>query len=183
MKSLALRLAVALVTFAVGVSLTLLAFTRPAPRVVVTQAVDTTLKVEVKGTIGCDLGRSFDGGRAETPEQKAVRLAEEFVARNGYTDLPADRETLSYESIEFESDLDEMLKFRRDTLRRKAYGILYSGRMGGPGWTVVFAPRFVCGNAVLLGQVTGRAVTMDKNFENPRLEHKDFPLANVHKKF
>ena len=186
MKSLALRLAVALVTFAVGVSLTLLAFKRPAPRVVA-QAVDTTLKTQVVGVPGCDLSRSFGGERGETPEQKAVRLAEEFVARNGYTDLPPDRASLSYETIEWESDAEEMLRLRHDSLERKAYGIYYAGRGRGNGWTIVFRPssRHGHGKMVLDGKTVewGRAVTMDKDFEHLRVEHKDFPLGNVHKKF
>ena len=180
MKSLALRLAVALVTFAAGVWLTLLALERPAPRVVVTQAVDTTLKFEVVGIPGCDLSRSFDGERGETPEEKAVRLAEEFVARNGYTDLPADRENLSYESIEWADNVEEMLKWRRDSLERRAYGIRRGGKMGGPGWTVVFKPKGLDGDG---SRKTGRAVTMDGNFKNLRVEHKDFFLAGVDKRF
>ena len=180
MKSLALRLAVALVTFAAGVSLTLLAFKRPAPRAVVTRAVDTTLKVEVRGTTGCDLSRSFNGERGETPEQKAVRLAEEFVARNGYTDLPADRGNLSHESIEWESNVEEMLRSRRDSLERKAYGVVYPGKWDKSGWMVAFRHGRRFGNEL---DRVGRAVTMDENFENLRVEHKDFPLGNVDKKF
>jgi hypothetical protein len=185
MKTLAVRLAVALVTFTVGVWLTALLFRHPAPRVEVTYRVEGPLKFEMLELPGCDLGGS-KGKREETPEQKAVRLAEEFVARNGYTDLPPDREHTSYESVEWESNFDEMLKFRHDTLARKAYGIRYTGKMNGPGWTVAFRPAspYRCGNAMLAGQAEmGRVVTMDENFENLRVEHKDFPLANVHKKF
>ncbi|MFN2414375.1 MAG: hypothetical protein ABR603_04465 [Pyrinomonadaceae bacterium] len=182
MKSLALRLAVAVATFAVGVFLTLLAFDRPAHRVVVvTRAVDTTPKFEVVGAPGCDLSRSFNGGREETPEEKPVRLAEEFVARNGYTDLPADRENLSYESIEWAGGTDEMLEWRRDSLERKAYGIYYSGRGRERGWTVVFRPTDRYDN--VMPGAEGVAVTMDENFENLRVEHKSFPLGNVDKKF
>lgn len=179
MKSLALRLAVALATFAAGVFLTLLALDRPAPRVVVTPAADTTPKVEILGTTGCDLSRSFNGGREETPEQKAVRLAEEFVARNGYTDVPADMENLSYESIERARDVEEMLRWRRDSLERRAYGVVYNGKMGGPGWIVAFRPGKRFGNDF---DEWGRAVTMDRNFENLRVEHKSFPLGKVDKR-
>lgn len=180
MKSLALRLAVALTTFAAGVFLTLLTFDRPAPRAVATQTLDAATKFEVIEIPGCDLSGSFDGESGETPEEKAVRLAEEFVARNGYTDLPPDRNNLSYESIEWASDKDKLLWSRHDSLERKAYGIRRGGKMGGPGWTVVFKPKGLNGDA---SRKTGRAVTMDGDFNNLRVEHKDFFLAGVHKKF
>ena len=117
MKSLAVRLAVALITFTVGVSLAVLAFRRHAPRVAVVEVVKTE-SVELKAS--CARGGGPAARRDETPEEKAVRLAEEFVARNGYTDLPADRDNLSYESIEWAPNVDEMLRRRHDSLERQA---------------------------------------------------------------
>ena len=67
-----------------------------------------------------------------------------------------------------------------NTLERKAYGIMYRGRMGTKGgWTVVFHhnPRYEEG-----GSMWGRAVTMDKDFKNLRVEHSMFPLTSVGKK-
>ena len=115
----------------------------------------------------------------ESPEAKAVRMAEEFIARNGYTDLPPARDMLSYETVEMARDVDEMLRWRHDTLERKAYGVRHGGRMGAKGgWTVVFqnTPRYRDEK-----NVWGRAVTMDKDFKNLRVEHKSFPLGNVDK--
>jgi hypothetical protein len=119
-------------------------------------------------------------GNGETPEEKAVRLAEEFVARNGYTDLPADRDNLSYESVEWESDVEEILRLRRDSLERKAFGIRSKGRMDEPGWTVVFRYKY---RSWAADGRAARAVTMDQNFGNLRVEHKDFLPAGVEKKF
>ena len=105
----------------------------------------------------------------EKSEAKAVRLAEEFIVQNGYTNLPPLKDTLSYESVEMAANTDEMLKWRHDTLERKAYGLISSGRMGKDGWTVVFRashPRTKEDN------VLGRAVTMDAKFSNLRVEHK-----------
>src|SRR5688572_24682072 len=104
MKTLAVRLAVALVTFTVGVLLTALLFRQPALRVEVTYRVEGPPKFERLELPGCKL--DSNGMREETPEQKAVRLAEEFVARNGYTDLPPDRDKFSYESIEWGENVD-----------------------------------------------------------------------------
>ena len=177
MKNLAARLAVALVTFAVGVGLTLLASGRPATRVVVSRVA---LEAEVVDLgVPKRRGECANARGAETLEEKAVRLAEEFVARNGYTDLPPDRGNLSYESIEWTENTDEILRFRRNTLERKAYGIRYTGRMGRPGWTVVF--RYKDRSWAAAGRAA-RAVTVDENFENIRVEHKDFLPAGIEKK-
>jgi hypothetical protein len=72
----------------------------------------------------------------ETPEAKAVRKAEEFIAQNGYTDLPPSKDKISYESIEFTDNVDRLLKWRCDTLERKAYGVFYYEKLGE--WAVVF---------------------------------------------
>jgi hypothetical protein len=66
---------------------------------------------------------------------EAIRLAEEFIARNGYTDLPVpDGTKLTLEPIEFASTREERLKFRHGTLEPKAAGAY---PMAG-GWMVTF---------------------------------------------
>jgi hypothetical protein len=177
MKRLVVRLAVALVTFAVGVGLSALEFRRDAPRMVVEKVVLESDAVGLQPAGGARGGCTMFADR--TPDAKAVRLAEEFVARNGYTDLPADRENLSSESVEWESNVDEILRLRHDSLERRAYGLRYSGKMGRPGWTVVF--RYKERSWAANGRA-GRAVTMDENFGNIRVEHKDFLPAGVEKK-
>lgn len=133
----------------------------------------------------------------ELPETKAIRTAEEFLAQNGYTDLPADKTKISHETVEFADNIDELLKARANTLERKAFGILYKAtgtKMGQKGWTVVFQSKNISDDYYeLIGRETGkkitkdnyqigRAVTMDANFQNLLLEHKMFPLQNVDKK-
>ena len=133
----------------------------------------------------------------ESPEAKAIHIAEEFVAQNGYTDLPADKNKIAYETVEFAQSLDELLKFRANTLERKAYGILYKAtgtKMGQKGWTIVFQAKGVSddyyksvsqqtGKKITRENYTvGRAVTMDANFRNLLVEHKPIPLQNVDKK-
>ena len=114
----------------------------------------------------------------ETPEAKAVRMAEEFIAQNGCTDLPPSRDKISYETIEWTDNVDELLEWRRNTLERKAYGIFYHKRLGG--WIVVFQYKKSQNG---INDKTGRAVTMDKNFKSLRVEHQDFILDKVDKKF
>ncbi len=127
--------------------------------------------------------------RFETPEQKAVRRAEEHIARNGYTKAGADRGNLSFETVEFSRNIDEMLERRHDTLNPKAYGVLYHGRSGSKkGWIIVFQYSEKVKAEIAKGSndssnetPTGRAVTMNKNFKDLRVEHKAFILENVDK--
>lgn len=107
---------------------------------------------------------------------QAVRAAEAFVVANGYTDLPpmSDTSKLSFESIEWSSDRKEILKQRRNSLERKAYGFLSSSR-GKPGWTVVFRYKNSRNTR------TGRAVTMDLDGKNKRVQHVDFILSKCKK--
>jgi len=107
-------------------------------------------------------------------QSQAVALAEQFIAQNGYTDLPPDKTKLAYETIEWERDADRMLQQRHDTLERHAYGVLRGRKGGEPGWTVVFCYKAHCGSA-------GRAVTMNLDGSEPRVEHVDFRLGHAKK--
>ena len=179
MKRLAVRLIVAVLTFLVGVGATsVLLYRRARPAVEVAEKPNGGRVSEAQAVAPA---ANQERPAEESPEAKAVRLAEEFIARNGYTDLPPDRDSLSYETVEWGPNDEEMLKQRHDTLGRKAYGVRYGGRMGTKGgWTVVFRVPARYGD---VGVVTGRAVTMDKDFQNLLVEHKDFFLAKVDKKF
>ncbi len=106
-------------------------------------------------------------------QSEAVALAQQFITQNGYTDLPPDKTKLSYETIEWESNVDKMLAQRHDTLERNAYGFR-SGRKGREaGWTVVF--RFKHPRDPRM-ESKGRAVTMNLDGSKPRVEHVDFIL-------
>lgn len=133
----------------------------------------------------------------ESSEAKAIRVAEEFIAENGYTDLPANRSKLSHETVEFYKNIDELLQERANTLERKAYGVLYGGsgtKIGKKGWTIAFRYKNLSddyykslsrefGKKITKeSHPLGRTVTMDENFQNLLVEHKDFPLLNVDKK-
>ncbi len=126
--------------------------------------------------------------KAESNEQKAVRLAEEFVKINGYTDVPAEKDKITYESVEFANNLEELLKHRKNTLVSKAYGVSDFGKMSGKGWTVVFNHKNydfaskMSDKEKRLYESVGRAVTMDENFNNLVLQHKEFPLGNAKRK-
>src|SRR6266704_3601783 len=109
---------------------------------------------------------------------EAVALAEQFIARNGYTDVSPDRNRVSYETIEWESNVDRMLQRRHDTLNRQAYGIVRDRKGGVPGWTVVFRYKHPIDRPA---RSTGRAVTMNIDGTEPRVEHVDFILRYARK--
>ena len=117
--------------------------------------------------------------KQELSEKEAVRLAEKFIAQNGYTDLRPDKSKLAYETIEWESNIDDMLRQRHDTLERKAYGIVHGRKDGSPGWTVVFRYSHPSSKQE---RRNGRAVTMNLDGSGLRVEHVDFILKHVERK-
>ena len=113
-----------------------------------------------------------------TSEEEVVKIAENFIIENGYTDLPpaSDLKKIVFESVEWTDNIEEILKTRRNSLQKKAYGIL-KGRSGKTeGFTVVFL--YVDKSEKKIG----RAVTMDLYGTNIRVEHKDIFLKAVERK-
>ena len=114
---------------------------------------------------------------------EAVRLAECFVIANGYTALPPmeDKSKLSYEFWADSPPSEEALERRHDTIESKAFGVIYEEKYG---WSVVFRynlrnGKFKRFNPEFLEHLknVGRAVTMDSNGGNMRVEHEDFELS------
>jgi hypothetical protein len=114
----------------------------------------------------------------ERPESKnlsesaAVEKAEGFVIRNGYTIWPEFNNKISFESVEWSTDTTRLLERRHNTLRTKAYGVRHGRKGNAPGWTVVFRRK----NGYEAG---GRAVTMNLDGSEIRMEHTDFRLNAV----
>jgi hypothetical protein len=111
-------------------------------------------------------------------EVQAVEWAERFIAQNGYTDLPHDRDHITHEAVEWKSELNQLLKMRHDTLERKAFGISRGRKGGQPGWTVVFRYRNPSHGEM---NKTARAITMNRDGSDMRVEHIDFILAFIDK--
>jgi hypothetical protein len=110
---------------------------------------------------------------AESPTSRAIRCAEAFIARNGYTDVDeaVDPGRIASESIEYASSLEQLLAWRRGTLRARAFGTCVSDK-AERAFTVVF--EYAEG-----GSANGRAVTMSSTFDNLRVQHSDFILSAV----
>jgi hypothetical protein len=96
----------------------------------------------------------------ETEACFAVRCAEDFIRRNGYTSEPATG------PLQTESFNSPTLERRTGTLVKAAAG--YAPYP--PGHLVPF--RYTSGTTK-----TGRAVTMSATFDRMRVEHQDFILS------
>jgi hypothetical protein len=131
--------------------------------------IATTLLLLAVGNVARAQERSLN-------KTEAVKFAERFIALNGYTDQAPDKSKLAYETIEWESNVDKMLKVRHDTLEQKAYGIVSGRRGGAAGWTVVFRYKHTPDRRM---RRIGRAVTMNPDGSDMRVEHVDFILRNV----
>ena len=113
---------------------------------------------------------ALPGQSLASPLDTAVWCAEQFIARNGYTDLApvADTTLIAFESLEWASGIEEMLRHRHNTLQRNALGVCKEppGIRPTTGFVVVFRYR-----DTTLG---ARGVTMSKRFQELRVEHQNF---------
>lgn len=106
-----------------------------------------------------------------TSDSAAVRCAEWFVVRNGYTVAPpADTSALASESMEWTADRQRLLASRRGTLAADAVVLCRGFSRSERAYTIGFSGR---GDRVLR---VGRAVTMDAEFRRLQMQHVDFSL-------
>ncbi len=121
-------------------------------------------------------GSMSDAAERSISRGEAVTVAEQFISDNGYTEAPAVKERYVPESLERTPEIDLILQGRRGTLEEKAYGVSQGRRGSKSGWTVVFAFKQPCKGC---NPNNGRAVTMDSDGTNIRVEHVDFILSEV----
>jgi hypothetical protein len=98
-------------------------------------------------------------------KSEAIQRAEQFIAANGYTDLPANGSRLTPEPVVFSSSKEEELKMRHDTLERKADGAFG----GAEGWMVYF--RYKSQGTV--DPERRRAVVMGPKGDHIHVMHQD----------
>ena len=115
-------------------------------------------------------------------EADAIRIAEAFVADNGYTDRPATRtgNDVSHESID-DADPAERLRSRHNTLKGKACRVAPGDAWSNAdGWTVVFCyntERYRDDPEISRLIVDrGRAVVMGPDGHDPRILHVNIAL-------
>lgn len=114
-------------------------------------------------------------------EAEAVRLAEEFIIINGYTDAPPskDRSQITAELLDKLATFETIMKMRRNTLERPAYGLIHKRRNGHPGWTIIFHRS----PAKEFDLTKGRGVSMDLAGKHLLMETYEYPLDRIEKKF
>lgn len=120
------------------------------------RTAETKSSASSSGERACRVERAKD----ESSECFAVRCAEDFVLRNGYTTDEATGPVVR------ESVHSPTLEQRRGMLERSAIGY----RVYPPGHLVVFRYSSSSGK-------TARAVTMGAQFDDLRVEHQDFLLS------
>lgn len=99
---------------------------------------------------------------------EAVLAAEKFVAENGYTNTSTPvKEQLDFESLEFSNRRDELLRFRKNSLRPKAIGVKRGSRKDKEGWSVAFDYE----NSILRARDTCRIVTMASDGSEIVMQH------------
>jgi hypothetical protein len=118
---------------------------------------------------------------AEITSPEAVRIAEEFIRANGYTqDAPEDLSKLDVElpenmTVEDKKFLDEFLAQRRNSIMPRAYGWRRGRRNDPKGWTVGFQLVKPLKN----DPNSGQAVEMDEHGSDVWVEHMGFDLRSL----
>ncbi len=102
--------------------------------------------------------------------EAAVKIAEKFVAENGYTNLPESRvkQVLDSESVEWEAERQKQLQQRYNTLLPSAIGAKSGRKNKKDGWSVAFDYASTPGNPG-----SCRVITMASNGMDIRVEHVD----------
>jgi hypothetical protein len=113
-------------------------------------------------------------------QQEAIKLAEEFIAFNGYTSAPADKQRINYELLD-EANIEKLLKNRHNTLQPKAFYI----NEREDKWDIGFLSTSVnikkLDSIQLQSNLQGRGVIVRKDGKEIRMGHKD-PLFSKWKK-
>ena len=126
--------------------------------------------------VGVTRGQPARRAKEAIDAREAVRIAEQFVRENGYTNVrPKDPRRLVPESIEFSHDRRVWLKERHNTLKPRAVGYRKGARNDANGWTV----GFELVSPLDKTRAVGRGVTMNAKGRRVRVEHMGFFLSGL----
>ena len=107
-------------------------------------------------------------------KEQAVKLAEQFIIDNGYTNLPADKSKLSYELFDrYENNVDSILKRRHNTLQPKAFCISEDKDRWDVGFLSTGVDLSKLDSIQRQTNLSGRAVLVMKDGKEIRIAHKD----------
>lgn len=107
------------------------------------------------------------------PEGTAVRCAEAFLKDNGYTNISPNISRLASESIERATSQEQLLNWRRNSIKLPAIGVCHKGILVDD-WTVVFESARSGADPL-----SGPAVTMNADYSGLRKEHMDFDIQYI----
>ena len=114
--------------------------------------------------------------RAQPPASLASRCAEEFVRRNGYTDVGPSPDSTSWATETFElpwESIAALMRARHNLLESHAAVVCDGLAPADRGFTVVFRYR---GDT---SGTRGRAVVMGRTYDGMIIMHQDFDLRAV----
>ncbi|MBI4851928.1 MAG: hypothetical protein HY819_09045 [Acidobacteria bacterium] len=120
--------------------------------------------------------RNLHNAQENITEEKAISLAEEFIIKNGYTNLAPGKE-ITPELLDKLVSPETVMKLRHNSLEPKAYGVIRK-RRSGEGWTIVFQRK----PEKNFDPKNGRGVSMNLEGKNLYMEPRDFLLSSVDKK-
>ena len=127
------------------------------------------------------LSSAFRANDLVTQEQ-AIKLAEQFIIENGYTNLPADKLKLSYELFDsYENNIDSILSIRHNTLLPKAFCISENPDRWNVGFLLTTVDLSKLDSAQLKSNLHGRAVIVMKDGNCIRIAHKNPAFSHFKK--
>lgn len=115
-------------------------------------------------------------------EKQAVKVAEQFIIDNGYTNMPANKSKLSYELYDqLENNMDSILNQRYNILQPKAFCISEDEDKWNVGFLSVGVNLNKLDSMEQNDDVSGQAVIVMKEGKEIRIAHKD-PVFSRFKK-
>jgi hypothetical protein len=139
----------------------------------------STLTIFFIGLV-CGLTFAFQT-KSDMTEEQAIKLAEQFIIDNGYTNLPADKSKLSYVLISKSDNVDSILKRRHNTLQQKAFCIMENKDRWNVGFLSVRVDLSKLDSLQQQTNLSGRAVIIMKDGSEIGIAHQN-PLFSHFKK-
>ena len=93
--------------------------------------------------------------------QQAIKIAEQFIIDNGYTDQTADLNKFVPELLENPEDMQTIIQRRKSTVQSTAIG----AKLAGDQWSITFPTTN--------NEASGRVVSMDTQGNNVKMQHQE----------
>ena len=131
---------------------------------------------------GTGVNKNGQTSTATLSQTQAIKSAEIFIQKNGYTSYPPVKSELSYELLDrYEKNDESILRGRKNTLHPKAYFISEDSSSWHIGFLSVKIDTLKFYSDQMHGDLPGRAVIVEKDGKEIRMAHKD-PLFSYFKK-